>query len=113
MKNLSHDSQVVLTVIIASLIVLLAIVLLVRSKRRITVAFKTLWAKFKLDAEDSAPPSAPGVILKDAKSEQGSIHLDDQTGRGAQGERLVAAEHIIAQSKPPESGSPKRHPRAN
>jgi hypothetical protein len=62
----------------------------------------------KLDASNAPPPLIPGVTIEGAKSRQGGLVADDQTGRGVNLKDIDTQDDILATSAPPKpDGDPK------
>jgi hypothetical protein len=102
-KESAMDTTIVIIIAIFALVVVVAFLLF---RQRAKASIKGPGGMgVEIDASNQPDQPVPGVKVKDAKSRGGGLVADDQTGRGADVERVEVQDDILVSSTPPGEGA--------
>jgi len=92
------DTTMVVIVALFAVVVIGAFVVF-RNKAKVNIS--TPVGNVKIDASNEPSPPTPAVVVKDARSSAGGLVAEDNTGRGANVEKIEVKDDILVSSTPP------------
>ena len=94
--------------ILAIMVVIVVWVLFRRNSGRLETEIEGPGVKARVKASTQPPPTEPAITIKDAKSYDGGVDARDETGRGANLEKIETKGDIKAiVTAPPDNTPPK------
>ena len=95
-------------IIIIAVFALVAVTAFLVFRQRAKVDIKGPWGSgLHVDASNEPSPTNPAVVVKDATSASGGLRARDETGRGADVQRVQVEKDIEVSSRPPGGTDPK------